>query len=428
MSLETLRSVYSWPDSRPAWPAGFKPERGMWSEARAATFREIAATAAPSVVLELGAWAGHSARWFLETFPAATMISVDHWQGSDIHHRRGPLPILAHIFDIYRHNLWNERNRVIPVRADSLSGMRAVAAHGVQPDLIYVDAAHDRLSVLNDVRLAGELFPLARLTGDDYHDDRVKLGVADAIHSLGISPTRLRHDGVVWWIADRDRLDYAAVVESIRRGDRVVFSRWGDGEWSSLLGKVHGVNCDGVRYTRRLAESLSLVLEGRPPYTLALQGLARRQFGPELEAWLGERGLGSLAWADADIFYRASRRTHLRELFDALHTRRTVVVGPTHLRQLAARFPVCAFVEVPTQTAFEDRERIIQETHAAMVTHKPDLVSLSAGPAAKVILDRLVREEEKRGTPGPSIIDFGSVWDPYCGVLSRKYMANLPAA
>jgi hypothetical protein len=50
---------------------------------------------------------------------------------------------------------------------DTLHGMLHVYNTGVQPDLIYIDAAHDFNSVLLDISFATHLFPGATLCGDD---------------------------------------------------------------------------------------------------------------------------------------------------------------------------------------------------------------------------------------------------------------------
>ena len=65
-------------------------------------------------------------------------------------------------------NMWPFRERVVPLRMDTVAGVEHVKAAGVTPDLIYVDADHHYKAVLRDVRACLRAFPNAVLVGDDY--------------------------------------------------------------------------------------------------------------------------------------------------------------------------------------------------------------------------------------------------------------------
>jgi hypothetical protein len=120
------------------------------------------------VIVELGAWLGTSTRWFCEN-SSAKVFSVDHWKGSIEHQGRkdvkDKLPMLYETFLV---NCWAFRDRIIPVRMDTISGMHYIHDNDIKPDMIFVDASHEYDDVINDLETASMLFPKAILCGDDW--------------------------------------------------------------------------------------------------------------------------------------------------------------------------------------------------------------------------------------------------------------------
>lgn len=200
-------------------------------------------------------------------------------------------------------------------------------------------------------------------------------------------------------------------VNKLISGEPFAFSRWGDGEWAALLGDG-GATCDGQRYSATLRRELTAVLESRPAYHLGLQRFAMQQRGAEIKGWLERRGLDP-KWADADVFARASREGRLGPLVAALAARRVVLIGPDYLRKLKL-FPFAAFVAVPSQDAYGSLADILDA--ARLVVEELGVVAVSAGPAAKLIVHRLHEE-----FPLATVVDFGSLWEPYVGRSTRTY-------
>jgi hypothetical protein len=125
----------------------------------------------------------------LERAPSATVVSVDHWQGSPEHHdaeewRR----MLPSLYETFLAMNWEHRARIVPVRRSTLEGLEIVAAHGVEPDVVYVDAGHEYESVIADLETAYRLFPGTELVGDDFD----WLGVRQALEEF-----RARHGFVI---------------------------------------------------------------------------------------------------------------------------------------------------------------------------------------------------------------------------------------
>ena len=132
MSLAVLRQRFPWPDERPNVP----PSDHGWFSGRPEIFEQFTGPHV-KVYLELGSWMGKSTRWFARQCPHATLICIDHWRGSPEHHRKPKwkqhLPTL---YETFLTNMWDLRDRVIPVRAETLRGMTVVAESGVEPDLV----------------------------------------------------------------------------------------------------------------------------------------------------------------------------------------------------------------------------------------------------------------------------------------------------
>lgn len=212
----------------------------------------------------------------------------------------------------------------------------------------------------------------------------------------------------------RDRPLVSYVGDLVAR-QPFALSRWGDGEWMALLGQS-GSTCDGQRYSGALRAALTEVLMARPTYELAIGPFALRRFGQEIEVWLSRRRL-RFAWTSANVFAYASRDNRLDPLVAALAARAVVLVGPAYLSALTL-FPILAQVVVPEHEAFDDLARLDEETVQLVTIFRAQqpVVALSAGPVANILVHRL-----RAACPEATLIDFGSVWDPYVGRLTRTY-------
>lgn len=182
--LGALRAAFPWPAERPT--ALDVPERNRgWLRDGSREALASALSADTRVVVELGAWLGLSTRLMLERAPNATVISIDHWQGSPEHHDSEEWrQMLPRLYETFLAMNWEHRARLVPVRRATVEGLRVVAEHGVLPDVIYVDAGHEYESVLEDLETSHRLFPKAELVGDDFD----WLGVRQALEEF-----RARH-------------------------------------------------------------------------------------------------------------------------------------------------------------------------------------------------------------------------------------------
>jgi len=153
-----------WPEDRP----GVKPDgQSFFRDDNRPLFSELMQKPM-SVILELGSWVGSgSTKFFLEN-SQALLICNDTWSADspemvgDWGHK---IPTL---YETFCRNRWYDRDRIAPLRMDTMAGLRAVSDGGITPDLIYVDANHSYEAVTAQLELIRELFPESLVTGDDF--------------------------------------------------------------------------------------------------------------------------------------------------------------------------------------------------------------------------------------------------------------------
>jgi hypothetical protein len=107
------------------------------------------------------------------------------------------LPVL---YETFLANCWDYRQRIVPVRLDSLEGLAEVAQHGILPDVVYLDGDHTYEAVYADVQLIRRLFPAATLVGDDWDWEGVRAAVEQVARESG---GRVGVHGTAWRFIER---------------------------------------------------------------------------------------------------------------------------------------------------------------------------------------------------------------------------------
>ncbi len=121
-------------------------------------------------IIEVGCWMGTSTRHMATLLPEGGKVyAVDHWLGSEdifplqCYKKRKGILYQQFLSNVIHAEL---TDKIVPVRMESLEAARAL---DVQPDLIYVDAAHDMESVYKDLKA---WYPKVKghgvLCGDDW--------------------------------------------------------------------------------------------------------------------------------------------------------------------------------------------------------------------------------------------------------------------
>lgn len=220
-------------------------------------------------------------------------------------------------------------------------------------------------------------------------------------------------------------------VEDIKSGKPISFSRWADGEMCSVIGsRVNQKNCDGHTFFPEMGRQLEKIIISRPAYRLGFMDLNRLMYagrtGPKparevLAPFLTKHNLYNYPWYSAEVFHRAAIKDKLSLLIPAVNQRNVIIVGPSHLKNLKT-VNYKHHVDVPMKDCFLAIETIYKNVVKILDTYKTHnfLVSISASMPSCILVDKLYKSH---GTLH-SFIDFGAVWDPFVGVLSRSYMRN----
>merc|ERR1712039_223968 len=94
-------------------------------------------------------------------------------------------------------------NTVIPFPSSSSEAARVMHMNGWRPDLIYIDASHDAVDVIQDLEHFWLLLNCGgTMFGDDYHWNQVEMAVNAfaCTHGLKVSTTMIREDDVKWML------------------------------------------------------------------------------------------------------------------------------------------------------------------------------------------------------------------------------------
>ncbi len=124
-------------------------------------------------ILELGSWIGKSTRFLADI--SELVVAVDHWQGSAEHQDTSREDVVIRLPTLYQQFMSNCRpksNKILPLKMSTSAAFELFRRKGLQGtfDLIYVDAAHDRESVLHDLTHSMRMISTdGVICGDDWN-------------------------------------------------------------------------------------------------------------------------------------------------------------------------------------------------------------------------------------------------------------------
>lgn len=197
-TLKSFSNLYPCPEHKPDVPSDW---HGWFSECNQKMLSRFL-DGSTQVIVELGAWLGVSTKFLLDHAPNATVISIDHWQGSEEHQNKEEFrDRLSRLYETFLVNLWDDRERLIPVRSNSIEGLTLVHQWKIPVDLIYIDASHKYEDVCRDIRTSLELFPASVICGDDWSWEEVRRAVTELAE---IKHKKIRVIGdQAWWYSEQ---------------------------------------------------------------------------------------------------------------------------------------------------------------------------------------------------------------------------------
>jgi len=210
-------------------------------------------------------------------------------------------------------------------------------------------------------------------------------------------------------------------VDQLTAAQPFTLVRYGDGEWSSIVGDRP--TCIGQRLDLPgLPAAMMDSIRNCPRDDHYYMACHPDQARGNIEAWLKEHQPAWLKWYDNRTLYKASMHGALYPFVAALRTLPVplVVIGPAHLRKLGDILPVAAFIEIPGVNAWPTVERILD----AAQPYAGACFSISAGPTSSPLVYRMWR----RGLRDGWLLDVGSLWDVFCGKRSRTYHTRIDDA
>jgi len=182
--IEKLKSRYHWPHDKPN--VRLDPHGWFSDEIKVNALKSLLSPST-KIIIELGSWLGTSTRIMLNAAPNAILIAVDHWKGS-LRHQDHPIykNKLPTLYEVFLVNCWDFKERLIPVRENTIDGLQIIYDFDIKPDLILVDAEHSYSATLRDITASKKLFPSAILVGDDFlwnEDEEQNFPVKRAVKS-----------------------------------------------------------------------------------------------------------------------------------------------------------------------------------------------------------------------------------------------------
>jgi hypothetical protein len=205
-------------------------------------------------------------------------------------------------------------------------------------------------------------------------------------------------------------------VELLDNRARFVQANYGDGEWACILGHP-GQNCNGEHYIEPLQLALIKTVLKPPAGHVWYGSNPGKKLGPSVEHWLLERGLTQRTWVYKEILSGANANGKLSGFIAAVRRRKTVLVGPKHLRNEDVHkiWNIRAQVSVPTSDAYLAHTRTVNQVTDMLEEHEPELMLVCAGMAANPLIHEIAAKNTAL-----TIIDMGATLDPYAGVWSRN--------
>ena len=197
-------------------------------------------------------------------------------------------------------------------------------------------------------------------------------------------------------------------------------SRFGDGEILAMQLEPHSLkqNCDGSRFIPELIEPMRQIFMNNYNYYHCLLDCSFNESGDKFKQFI-EETCPEMQFYDGEIWQELSFGGRITELIQAISPYNPCFIGGKHISKVKFIHGIDSmrFIEIPDRDSFLQFDRIFAD---CMNMHLSGcrMFLFSAGYTTKPLIDTLYPYIGH----DTFLLDMGSVFDPYCGKLSRDGM------
>lgn len=208
-------------------------------------------------------------------------------------------------------------------------------------------------------------------------------------------------------------------ITKLKGGEKFSFSRWGDGEWICANGGHGAANADGHQYFAELTQGLLNALKSDHQYYRAIWPSHHGQISSNMTTILKVLSDWNIniEWANAIVWEDLVLREGIQKMVDQLRSMYFVMVSDSSKKNLNVGYK--NYIEIPARNCFLEKDRIKDDMVNIINTiSRDDIVfGLSCSMTTNVIIDELYPFIGNQCW----MIDFGSIWEPFVGKITRSY-------
>ncbi len=209
-------------------------------------------------------------------------------------------------------------------------------------------------------------------------------------------------------ITNNRTIEYFA--SKIRNIQNFRFLRFGDGEMLCAVGEKRNIGKTEHTVFKEVTEDIRYILSNlNDKHINALQPLVVRE--AKQNGW--DKYLPHRDWVNSDVFHKASQKGELYPFIEALKSRFVVIVSCHKTRNIPIHYN--GFIEIRDTNSYLDKNYVIE----AMDEFPPDTVFLFS--ASRLSVPVIYHSKRHDCT----MIDLGSLWEPYIGNQTRSYHKSM---
>ncbi len=210
---------------------------------------------------------------------------------------------------------------------------------------------------------------------------------------------------------------YNEIIDKLKNKNSFSFVRWGDGEWAIIFKNEiynHIVKKWGDVFENSRYELLK-ILESKPDYYFGIQNFAYSKWKEDIDRVT----LNFTNLVKADTLHNKSKKGLIYDFFESLKDRNVVLVAPEYLNNIK-EFKFSHHIitqEYYVWDKIDEIENNIKEYLKENIDKNPVFL-YSCSIAAKILIHKFRDQQITQ-------IDTGSLLDPYVGMNSRSYHADV---